>query len=329
MQRFMTRGRCHSGVLVAIVLAVAGEARAQTYTAFSVFKQMTTADLATCQLKLTRAFDSCSLPPPTYLFATSKSGADLHAFDPFHRRSVFPYISDYVEIVGTSPDAFATPIVTVLTASEFQAAIAAVSPLSDVVDGGVDSSAELSFSLLQKSGGKTRCFESLLDAADATLLLSALKQALLADAPVYDVLAEVACNNRWLGSANAALVPSSEVQVTVSELRRKGDVGDWTFDGTVTVTNVSHRTLSPPLILVLASKDWNVTLRGASGHTCRIRPVGSPYFALPVGSGLARNASITLPLVFDDAASDKIELNYVAPGNLAISPRVFQGTGER
>src|SRR5215203_128236 len=123
------------------VLAVGdpGEAQAQTQTltAFTVFSSMTTKNLATCQLKLTRnVLEVDGLPPPTYMFATSTSFVDLHAFYSFQRRG-FSYISDYVETPNTQPDAFVSPKVTVLTARELRAAIAAVSALSGVVDGGV------------------------------------------------------------------------------------------------------------------------------------------------------------------------------------------------
>ncbi len=315
--------------MLAIALGDPGQAQAQTYTAFLVFSRMTTKELATCQFKLTRnVLVVDSVPPPTYMFATSMAVVDLHAFYSFQRRG-FSYISDYMETANTQPDAFVSPKVTVLTARELRAAIAAVSVLSGVVDGGVDSSAELSFSLLQKSGGTAHCFESLLDAANATLLLSALKVALVANAPAYDALAEVACSNRWLGPTNASLLSSSEVRITVTEPRRNRSAGDERFNGSVTVTNVSSRTLLPPLFLVLGNKDCLVTLLGKSGCTCMIKPSGAPYLILPIGSGLARNTRVTLPLAFENPLGNPIELTYLAPGNLDVSPRVFQGTGER
>ncbi len=335
MQLPMTTIRRRSGAvrlilnlaLLAFVFGNPGRARAQTYTAFSVFDQMTTTELATCQLKLTRNVMAGS-PPPTYLFATSTLGASLNPFYSFERPG-FSYISDYVAATGAQPGAFESPKVIVLTASKLETVISAVAPLSGVVDGGFDPSAELSFALLQTNGGTTQCFESLLDAANTTLLLSALKQALLDDAPAYDAVAELACDEGWLNATNATLIPSSDIQITMSGLRRNRSAGDWRFNGTVTVKNISNATLTSPLFLVLGCKDPLVTLVGASGRTCRIKPSGAPYLILPVGAGLPKNASVTLPLAFDNPLVNKIDLNFVAANNQAIYPRVFQGTGER
>lgn len=315
-------------ILAACMFLGVGRAGAAPLTAFADFQQMGTSDLVTCQIKLTFGFEAGSLPPPTYLLATSVAAADLHAFLPFERRG-FSYVSDYAVVKRAPSGGFATPKVLVVTPAEIHAILAAVATLPGVVDGGVDSSAGLSFALLSQRGGTVRCFESLLDAADATQLLVAMKHALVADVKAYDGVAEFACQFGWLGADSASLVPATAARIAVSELRRSGSKGAWKFRGTVTVTNVSSATLAPPLFVVLACQASDAELTGGSGSTCQIRPSGTPYLVLPVGGGLAPGRSVIVPVAFTSPLEDRIELTYEAPGGVAIAPRVFQGTGER
>jgi hypothetical protein len=324
--------RCNTArgaILAACLLLGADKAGAAPLAAYADFQHMSNSELATCQVKLTHGFELGSLPPPSYILATSVAAVDVPAFYPFERRNRFSYVSDHILTKNSEPTNLKYPSVVVVTPAELHAIFAAVAPLAGVVDGGVDSSAEMSFAVLQKRGAAPRCFESQLDSTNAMQLVVAIKRALLADAKAYDGVAEFACGLRWQGEEPASLLSASEAEITVSDLRRSGSKGEWRFDGAVSVRNVSPATLAPPLFVVLACKGPLATLTGGSGSTCGIWPFGTPYLLLPVGRGLKPGRSITVPVAFSNALDDGIELTYIAPGGVAIAPRVFQGAGER
>lgn len=84
-----------------------------------------------------------------------------------------------------------------------------------------------------------------------------------------------------------------------------------TFNGTITLKNISATTLSGPLQVVLFGPPLNVTLVNQTGNLS-----GTPYLTVPVASGLAPGSSVTVPVQFKN------------PGNAAINlvPTVYAGT---
>jgi YVTN family beta-propeller protein len=91
----------------------------------------------------------------------------------------------------------------------------------------------------------------------------------------------------------AAALSPSEVATTASGLAYSRV--SRTFNGTVTITNISSNTINGPFQIVLKGLTAGVTLANATGVFA-----GSPYLTAPGVTGLASGQSATVAVRFDD-----------------------------
>ena len=83
------------------------------------------------------------------------------------------------------------------------------------------------------------------------------------------------------------VVPPNEVTTTASGLAYSRV--SQTFNGTVTLTNVSNGTISGPLQILFTAMPSNVTLVNATGSFA-----GIPYLTVSAAAGLAPGQSVTV-----------------------------------
>jgi len=287
-------------VVVLLALAVSTErAAAQTYTPYSVFAAMSVGDMATLEVKLTWLGPQ-EKGVPTRLFTASGTG-NLALFIPFERPG-FDYLNDDSGAIESSASNV-----------RLKALIDSVATLPNVTDGGIDSSGVLSFALLNTVGG-TKCFESIVDAANGTALFARMHAA-LAGAPAVRRADEMACEIEMTGAVAPPDVTGS-VTARLSGVRLDRASGH--FAAKLKVTNTSGSSLPAPISVVLDFES-NAKLLGDSGSTCRIGPPGRPYLDVLSTGSLAPGASLEVVIQIENPDLDPVK----------VVPTVFAGAGAR
>lgn len=285
-------------LLVSAVLFCPGAATGQQFSPYSAFENMTLAQLATLQIKLTYLGPQ-SEPIETVAFTATGNTLNLALFRPFER-SGFSYANDKGPINSFT----ASP-------AQLQTVIADVGQLPNVTAGTVSPSPYLSFALLNTVGG-TQAFEAILSTTDATALFGKLSAALAGDSSGARLVSQQACS---IGSVQPGMPTnvSSQVSVAVSGVRLNRSTGQ--FVGTATITNTSRSSIIGPITLVLELPS-GITLSNAQGSTCAISPVGRPYITLAEDS-LAAGGVV------------QVNLDFLNPSLLPItlSSTVFAGSG--
>lgn len=287
---------------VAVLLSV-NAVVAQTYSPYSDFQNLMPVELASLQVKLT--FVGPHDHPVRSLIFTSTSGTiDVAAFTPY-RRSGISYGLD-----GGSPATFK------VAPTLLDAMIDSVATLSQVTDGGVDSTWYVSFAMVETVSG-SRGFESILDGTNATALVGKILAAFAGEPAPTRVVTEAACP---MGIMNDN--PPSEVTANVTTkatgFRRVRNTDE--FVGRISVKNTSGSTLPVPITLLPGMVGENVVFMGEQGFTCSIPPGGEAFVNLPVGpGGLAPNATVTIDVRIKNPSLERVE----------VHPQVFAGAGTR
>jgi hypothetical protein len=115
-------------------------------------------------------------------------------------------------------------------------------------------------------------------------------------------------------STTCALDVSS--QVTVKRGGFTYDSSTQIFLQTVTITNSSNTTITPPLYLVLKSLSSNANLANASGTT-NCTSQGNSYLVVPTTGSLAAGQSVSIQLQFADPTK----------GSITYSTQMLSGSG--
>jgi len=105
------------------------------------------------------------------------------------------------------------------------------------------------------------------------------------------------------------VLPPSEVAATASGLAYSRVTR--TFNGTVTITNISSGTISGPFSILLTGLTTGVTVANATGTFS-----GSPYLTVPAVASLAPGQSATVGVQFDDPSF----------GTINFTPVVYSGS---
>jgi hypothetical protein len=100
------------------------------------------------------------------------------------------------------------------------------------------------------------------------------------------------------------VVPANQIATTASGLAYSRV--SQTFDGTVTVKNISSSAISGPLQIVFFGMPAGVTLVNAAGNLS-----GTPYMTVPAIAGLAPGQSVTVSAQFKNPANATINLTPV------------------
>jgi hypothetical protein len=105
-------------------------------------------------------------------------------------------------------------------------------------------------------------------------------------------------------SSAPAVNISGQVSVTSSGLVYSRSTA--TFNGTVTVKNVSAQSIAGPIQVVLTNLTSGVTLMNTTGFSG-----GDPYVTIPGGVGIAPGQSVTVTIQFKDPANALIKFTAV------------------
>lgn len=276
---------------------------AQSFSPYSEFQAMTLTDLATLQVKLTYTGKQRHSRPS--LVFTANGNVPSHAL-------MGPYLRSGVNYLN---DAWA-PLTFTATVQELKAMIDGVGLLPSVTDGDVDPGAHVSFTLLNTSGGTTRCFEAVVNTATGALLFGKLLDAFETNPTGREKIWTFGCRCWALPTALPEDL-ASRVSIKFSGLRRDPSEKS-TYVGQVRVTNTSTGTIVPPLSLVVI-RQGNAELIEFHRTTCNIVPRGTPYVDLFIGGGLGPGASIDQVIRFTNPSRDKFEVTF----------RAFGGQGTR
>jgi hypothetical protein len=291
-------------VSLALLFGVLSPARVHAFdlSPYSAFQTMSQAELATLQVKLTYV-GPIDHPVATLMFTSSTSSPTVVAFAPYYRAGV-----DY-GIDGMGVVSFRASV------AEMKAVIDAVAKLPSVTDGGVDSTAYISFSMLKSAGG-TSVFESLLNQRSGRDLMAALLTALPDNPPGRREIFECGCRMSIL-PLNPPLEVTQQLTVTAGGFHLDQKSG--TYVSSVKVTNSSLTRILGPVSFLPGISGANVLLLGEDGFTCLIRPAGAPYLTLQAGAGLSPGASANLELRISNPSNQPVGLH----------PRFFAGDGTR
>lgn len=287
-------------VLVTLALLRPAVVAGQQFSPYSAFRNMTLAQLATLQVKLTYVGPQ-SESLQTTVFTASGNVVNLALFVPYERPGI-SYGNDTLPVLSftASPDQLETMITN-------------VAQLSNVTAGTVSSKPYLSFALLNTAGG-TKAFEAVLDTADAAALFTQLRAAFEGNSAGTRLISQQECSMGIVEPGAPANV-STQVSVAISGLRLNRSTGQ--FIGTATLTNTSGSSIDAPITLVLQLPN-GVTLANAQGSTCAIMPQGRPLLNIPITS-LASGASTQV--VIQLINSNLVPVSY--------SATVFAGPGGR
>ena len=280
--------------VIATLLSWSRSVDAQSFAPYSDFQAMTAAELATLQVKLTYLGIQFGMVN-TVMFGVSETALDVNLFMPYHHGNRI-YVND---AVGQAKFA--------ATVGQLKALIDDAGTLPEVTDGGVDSGAVVSFSLLNTAGGTTKAFESIVSSANGKALFEQLLLALASNARAIRVLRGFGCDAGVLPPTPPADM-QGQVAVASSGLRRDRHAPD-EYVGKVRVKNTSAATIPAPLILVAVIHS-DANLLGADGETCNIRPAGHPFINLVVSGGLSPGATVERTLRFANAGDGKLNVSY-------------------
>jgi hypothetical protein len=234
-------------------------------------------------------------------FAVNSSSFNINLFTPCKSHTL-----------GYSGD----PTLTVdgLTSEDMANFISAASSVNAVKTGGVASQPYLSFSLYNTTSNTG--FEVILDQADASSLLQAIRTALDANASALQSVNALGCFSdlKEPGTPNDV---SSSVRVAISGLRLNRTTGR--FVGTVTVTNTSNSSIQGPISVVFTF-GGQVQLNNPTGLTCGTNPVGLGYLNMPLtGNSLNAAASTSAALDLDNPNLEPV----------TATTKVLAGSGAR
>ncbi len=105
------------------------------------------------------------------------------------------------------------------------------------------------------------------------------------------------------------VVPPSEVATTASGLAYSRV--SQTFNGTVTITNISSGVINGPLQILFTGLTAGVTLANATGNFS-----GAPYLTVPAVASLAPGQSATVSVQFDNPSF----------GTINFTPVIYSGS---
>jgi hypothetical protein len=106
------------------------------------------------------------------------------------------------------------------------------------------------------------------------------------------------------------VVSSSQIATTASGLAYSRV--SQTFNGTVTITNISGSLISGPLQILFMGMPANVTLTNDTGNLS-----GTPYLTVPAASGLAPGQSVTVSVRFKNPSNTTINFTpAIYSGNI-------------
>lgn len=275
---------------------------AQSFSPYSSFLNMSQAQLATLQAKLT--YGGVQEEPIATIVLTGPSATlNVSQFNSFHR-ATFSYTNDTLGIRRIAA-----------SASDLAGMLQNANALSAVQSGSVESPPYVSFSLVNVVSGQTLGFEAILNPTDGITLMNAIQAAFQDNSAALVTLSDFACTAALLNTT----VPTdltSVIAVTLTGLRLNHANGH--FLGTATLKNNAATAIPLPLSLVVGVPE-GVTLFNASGLTCAVSPVARPYV----------NAALSTPL--SPGASVEINLEYVNPNAVPIktAAQVLAGPGGR
>jgi hypothetical protein len=290
---------------IVAVLLTAGDVRAQSYSPYSDFQNLTAPELASLQVKLTY-LGPVDHPMPSLVFTSTSGTINVSDFTPYRRNG---FASAY-GLDNLPPATFK------VSPTLLDAMIDSVATLPQITDGGVDSSWYVSFAMVETVSG-TRGFESILDGANSTALVGKILAAFAGQSVPTRVVTEAACP---MGIMEDNPPPDVTSSVTIKTTGFRRVRGTDEFVGRVTVKNTSGSTLPAPVTLLPGIVGENVVLMGEQGFTCAIDPGGEAYLNLSVGGGgLAPNASVNVNLRIKNPSLERVE----------VKPQVFAGAGTR
>jgi hypothetical protein len=273
------------------------------FAPYSDFQNMSEADLANLQAKLT--YGGIQEEPVSTVVITRTGGPfDINQFTPF-RHPGFSYGNDSVSVQQVSA-----------SAAQLHALIANAGTVPAVPAGGVGTPPYISFALVNNVGGSLKGFEVVLNPSDAISLLSAIRAALSGAVGALGAIDDFGCATASREPGTPTDVTSS-VSVTISGFRLNRATGR--FVGTATLKNNAASSIPIPVSLVLGVPS-DITVFNSNGSTCGTAPAGRPFVNASLGASLA------------PGATTDINLDLVNPNRLpspVTATKVLAGPGGR
>jgi hypothetical protein len=298
-EKYMGLGLKRTAVAGLVMIAVTNHSGAQTFSPYSDFQAMSLTQLGTLQVKLTHVGE-IGPTGPAVLFGASSGSLNVALFTPY-RRSEFVYLTDDMR-----------PMQFVATTQLLKALIDSVATLSGVTDGNVDPGGDVSFALLNTSGG-TKAFEAIVDSANGQALLGKIIEALRPNSEAVKAIRDFGCGLGLLPHGPPTDVTAATT-VKASGLRL--DRVNTQYVGKIRVTNASGASLAAPLVLVMSS-DAQAIVQESEGTTCNISPSGATFVTLLASGSLGPGASIEKTLHVKNPGRTKLNVAY----------KVFAGAG--
>ena len=294
---------CILTVLAAtLVVGLAGNVCAQSFSPFATFDNMSLTELQTLQIKLTYVGPQSKALPSLVISETSNAG-DIGVFLPFQRAGI-NYSNDTIP-----------PRTAKAAATQLMATIDNVGTLSSVTAGGVANNPFLSFGMHNTSQGGVS-FEAVLDSNDTKALFDKLRAALASNEAVLLELSIMACPLDAV-EAGQPIDVTANVSSKLSGLRLKRDVN--VFVGTVTVTNNLATDIVGPISVVF-KPPTTVHVADVDGYTCKSAPAGRRFVNLPLTGGtLAAGQSAEAIVQFSNPDLEQIN----------VTMQVLAGPGAR
>jgi len=271
----------------------------------SAFQTLAGAELASLIVKFTDIDVDQARNMPHLLFLAPGAVEDQSSLLLYHRIE-FDYSPE-----SLLPGDAAHPKA-VITTSEAQQIIQAISNLPAVADGGVDTDGTISLGLFTSGQSSVKAFESILNNTNARDAISAIRNVLTTPAAI-NKLDGMTCRLGLFAAAAPAEV-TSNVSVILGGFRF--DHSGKFFVSNVQVRNTSANTYSPPISLMLNEADDALVLN-PTGVACRL--LGPSYFDLPVGASFTPNEVVNIRVEIEDINAPKFHL----------TPKVYAGPGLR
>jgi hypothetical protein len=287
---------------VAIMIAALSPAMAQSFSPFNEFKNMSLAELATVQMKLTFIGEQ-EEPISTVVITAPSTQLNMALFVPF-RRPGYSYANDNLGIRRITA-----------STSELQGILQNAGNIGGVSSGAVQTPPIVSFAMVANVSGTIKGFEAILNPTDGAALLKAIQNALQGNPQGLAIIADFACTS-GLHDTDVPADVSSSVSVTLGGLRLNRTPGR--FVSTAMLENNGSTAVAAPVSLVLALPS-GVFLFNANGMTCSLSPIGRSFI----------NAPLTAPL--PAGGSVQINLEFQNPESVPVTPAtsVFAGPGSR
>jgi hypothetical protein len=278
---FSASKRMLERLCVSILVSVLCPTSAMALT-FSDFLPLSSAEIATFQLKITWAGGQYGTVPSLVLHAEGETPlpAQYAAF----QRPGINYFND-VDATFESVN---------LTTAEISTIVSRLETVAPFVGGGVAQDAKLSVTVLVRLP-TARAFESVLDRDGMRLFFDALRSALDANSPAARPVDKLACGYSAF-PPNPQLEVTSSVTVRMSGLRREASSAD-RFVGSVAVKNTGAVHLAGPGTLVFYDLPHTVEVLNSPGTTCRIGFGGKPYLSFSP-AGINPGEEVVVPVEF-------------------------------